>query len=501
MRPGPLVVVGDTLLDVDVEGEADRLCPDAPVPVVAGARENSRPGGAGLAALLAAAAGTEVVLVTAAGDDESGRRLRELLSGRVEVVRLPLSGGTPTKTRIRARGQTLLRLDTGEGRAVTVADGHRPRGTASRLGSAPYVPGARGSGSELRRAIAAIRGAGAILASDYGLGTVEVMRGALAEATAPLVWDPHPRGRAPIPGCALVTPSEAEARLLCAGSYGSPEQAARRLLHDLDVEAVAITLGARGAVLARRGERLLEIAPPFPVTGADPCGAGDRFAGAAALALGGGARAEEAVRHAVEAATGFVRDGGAAAVRLSACGPRERFLLETGGRPAAGEDGGRFLPPELGERPRTPLELAEAVRAEGGRLVATGGCFDLLHAGHVSLLRRARALGDALIVCVNSDDSVRGLKGSGRPVVKEEDRVEVLRALECVDAVAVFDEDTPISLIERLRPDVWVKGGDYAESDLPETETVRRAGGEVVILPLVPGRSTTDLIAAARAAL
>ncbi|MFD0889259.1 D-glycero-beta-D-manno-heptose 1-phosphate adenylyltransferase, partial [Streptosporangium algeriense] len=140
------------------------------------------------------------------------------------------------------------------------------------------------------------------------------------------------------------------------------------------------------------------------------------------------------------------------------------------------------------------------VRTSGGRLVATGGCFDLLHAGHVSLLRRARALGDALVVCVNSDASVRRLKGPGRPVIVQQDRVEVLRALECVDAVVVFDEDTPSELIERLRPEVWVKGGDYTEADLSEADTVRRCGGDVVILPTVPGYSTTGLITALRTA-
>ncbi|WP_344863946.1 D-glycero-beta-D-manno-heptose 1-phosphate adenylyltransferase, partial [Planomonospora alba] len=202
----------------------------------------------------------------------------------------------------------------------------------------------------------------------------------------------------------------------------------------------------------------------------------------AALAMREGARAGAAVPAAAREAARFVESGGAGAVRAPGPGPGDGL-------------------PALGDRPRAPLEVAQVVRAAGGRLVATGGCFDLLHAGHVSLLRRARALGDALIVCVNSDDSVRRLKGPGRPVVGEQDRVEVLRALGCVDAVAIFDEGTPAALIERLRPDVWVKGGDYAESDLPEAETVRRAGGEIVILPLVPGQSTTNLIAAARAAL
>ncbi|WP_174548280.1 D-glycero-beta-D-manno-heptose 1-phosphate adenylyltransferase, partial [Nocardiopsis dassonvillei] len=138
--------------------------------------------------------------------------------------------------------------------------------------------------------------------------------------------------------------------------------------------------------------------------------------------------------------------------------------------------------------PRT----GEGRRAE--RVVATGGCFDVLHAGHVDLLRRARALGDRLVVLLNSDASVRALKGSGRPVVAEQDRARVLGALDCVDEVVVFDEDTPVRALEELRPDVWVKGGDYEVEDLPETPVVRRAGGEVVTVPLVPGHSTTGLI-------
>ncbi|GGL51053.1 D-glycero-beta-D-manno-heptose 1-phosphate adenylyltransferase [Planomonospora parontospora] len=497
MRPGPLVVVGDTLLDVDVEGEAERLCPDAPVPVVAAGRRDRRPGGAGLAALLAARAGAEVVLVTALGDDEPGRWLREALSGLMEVVGLPLRGGTVTKTRIRARGQTLLRLDTGEGRAHVPGFG-AGEGQAHPFrfggGEGRAHPGPRGgrladaardrpAALNARRAAAALRGAGAVLVSDYGLGTAEALREATTLTSAPVVWDPHPRGPVPAPGCALITPNEAEARLLCAPEpYTSPEQAARHLARAFAAEAVAVTLGARGAAVARRGGAVVRVPSPPVAAGTDACGAGDRFAGAAALALRDGARAEDAVAAASREAGGFVEGGGAAAVRLP-----------------DPEPGGRL--PGLGDRPRTPLEVARVVRAAGCRLVATGGCFDLLHAGHVSLLRRARALGDALIVCVNSDDSVRRLKGAGRPVVGEEDRTEVLRALECVDAVAVFDESTPAALIERLRPDVWVKGGDYAESDLPEAEVVHRAGGEIVILPLVPGQSTTNLIAAARAAL
>jgi rfaE bifunctional protein nucleotidyltransferase chain/domain len=127
-------------------------------------------------------------------------------------------------------------------------------------------------------------------------------------------------------------------------------------------------------------------------------------------------------------------------------------------------------------------------------VVATGGCFDLLHAGHVATLRAARRLGDCLVVCLNSDTSVRRLKGPGRPVMPEVDRTRVLEALECVDSVVVFEDDTPVRVLEQLRPDVWVKGGDYAGADLPEAGVLTRWGGQAVVLPYVPGRSTTALV-------
>ncbi|TDD04946.1 bifunctional heptose 7-phosphate kinase/heptose 1-phosphate adenyltransferase [Nonomuraea deserti] len=438
---GPLVVIGDSLLDVDVEGDAERLCPDAPVPVVDVAAEQARPGGAGLAALLAARDGADVVLITAMGDDPDGHRLCGLLSEELDLVRLPLRGGTVRKTRIRSKGQTLVRLDTGDG-------------------AARYAPS--------EEAAQAILQAGAVLVSDYGRGVARMARGLLRDVAVPVVWDPHPRGERPMPGCALVTPSEAEARLLCPDGYHGPDQAARCLVRAMQARAVAVTTGERGAALAVEGGPLTAVPPPVRAAGQDACGAGDRFAAAAALALRDGTDVQDAVTIGVGEASRFVERGGAATVKV-----REQ---------------------RLGDRPRTALEVAELTRAQGGRLIATGGCFDLLHAGHVSLLRRARALGDALVVCVNSDDSVRRLKGPPRPIVDARDRVEVLRALSCVDAVLVFEEDTPAAAIERLRPDVWVKGGDYAGEVLPECEVLGRLGAETVVLSTLPGRSTTNLI-------
>jgi D-beta-D-heptose 7-phosphate kinase / D-beta-D-heptose 1-phosphate adenosyltransferase len=181
----------------------------------------------------------------------------------------------------------------------------------------------------------------------------------------------------------------------------------------------------------------------------------------------------EALRAAVAAASEFVAGGGAAAV-------------------GAGE--AAAVAP-VGEQPADGAErLVAAVRARGGTVVATGGCFDLLHPGHVHTLQAARALGDCLVVCLNSDASVARLKGPGRPVVGEADRAAVLAALGCVDAVAVFDQDTPVELLRRLRPDVWVKGGDYAAAELPEASVLASWGGRAVILPFVEGRSTTRLI-------
>ncbi|WP_344733258.1 D-glycero-beta-D-manno-heptose 1-phosphate adenylyltransferase, partial [Spinactinospora alkalitolerans] len=204
--------------------------------------------------------------------------------------------------------------------------------------------------------------------------------------------------------------------------------------------------------------------------------AGDRFAACAAAALGRGTTAADAVSEAVEAASRFVAAGGAGAT--TTVGPM------TGALPMGLREGA--------------VEVAQRIRRSGGRVVAAGGCFDVLHAGHVSLLRRARALGDGLIVCVNSDAAIRRLKGPERPLTPLHDRVRVLTALECVDAVAVFDDPTPSGLLDRLRPDVWVKGGDYAITSLPEAPVVADYGGEVVLLPLLPGRSTTGLVTAMR---
>jgi rfaE bifunctional protein nucleotidyltransferase chain/domain len=457
-RDGPLVVVGDALLDRDLDGTAERLAPDAPVPVVETGRVLHRPGGAGLAALLAARHGRETVLVTALGEDPASEAVRRMLEPRVRVVALPLEGGLPVKTRVSADGLPLVRIDDGGGQAVR-------------------------RGADLPAVRRLLRGAAAVLVADYGRGAARVLRGPLEEAAGrvPLVWDPHPRGGPPVPEARLVVPSAAEAAALAASL---PEAAERVDARDVSLRAqaaraaalgrhwrvsgVAVTLGERGALVLRGGSPML-VPVPYVVRG-DTCGAGDCLAAAVTAGFADGDLPEEAVQRGVVAASGFVAAGGGRSPALW-------------GEEAA-ED------PE----PRTdPFALAETVRARGGTVVAAGGCFDLVHAGHVGLLEGARRIGDCLIVCLNSDASARRLKGPGRPFNDAADRARVLAGLGCVDAVAVFDEDTPEAVLRKLRPHVWVKGGDYAPERLPEAAALAEWGGQAVVLPYLSGRSTTAL--------
>ncbi|MFJ6000126.1 D-glycero-beta-D-manno-heptose 1-phosphate adenylyltransferase [Streptomyces sp. NPDC092370] len=449
-EPHPLAVVGDVLLDEDIEGVSTRLSPDAPAPVVDVTGDRRHPGGAGLAAALAARGGRDVVLVTALGDDDASEAVRHDLRDRVRLLELPLNGTLPVKTRVLAGGRPVVRIDRG--------------------GGTPGEPG-----DAVREALA---GAHAVLVADYGRHTAGALRPLLEEAArrTPLVWDPHPKGDPPVPGARLVTPNAAEAQALHPGSGGTTlgayAERGARLAERWRAAGVAVTLGERGVLLTRPGSGTPMLVPvPYRAVG-DPCGAGDCFAATAAAALADGLLPEEALQRAVAEAASFVAAGGA--------GNPDLWRTE----PVPGPE----------DDPATDaFGLAERVRARGGTVVATGGCFDLVHAGHVGLLESARRIGDCLIVCLNSDASVTRRKGPGRPLNPAADRARVLAALGSVDAVVVFEEDTPEAVLARLRPDVWVKGGDYSVQDLPEAEVLRTWGGQAVVLPYLDGRSTTLL--------
>jgi rfaE bifunctional protein nucleotidyltransferase chain/domain/rfaE bifunctional protein kinase chain/domain len=450
-----VVVVGDSLLDRHWSGTVRRVSPDAPVPVVEAPAERLRPGGAALAAALAARHGAEVQLVTALAGDEAADDLRRLLTDAgVDVVDLGLDGPTPEKMRILSSDQQLVRIDRG---------------------CEPVVP----PGGWTAEAEAAVSDADAVLVADYGRGmatrALPAVRARVAcgrprpvPGAPVVVWDPHPRGPIPPEGLTAVTPNAPEA----AGALGEPvpsdvpalASAAERLAEAWG-SPVVLTSGERGAFVAEASGPAA-VVPATPARG-DTCGAGDAFAAALTAALGRRRPLTDAVGAAVAAAGRWVRGDGEIT-------------------PAA-EDG---VGPDLPD----PFTLAERVRASGGTVVAAGGCFDLLHPGHLRTLEAARALGDCLVVCLNGDASVRRLKGAGRPVNPEGDRARLLLGLRCVDAVAVFDDDTPVETLQRLRPHVFAKGGDYAGVEIPEAAALAAWGGRAVVLPLVADRSTTRII-------
>jgi D-beta-D-heptose 7-phosphate kinase/D-beta-D-heptose 1-phosphate adenosyltransferase len=444
-----IAVVGDVLLDVDMSGEATRLCPDAPVPVVDVSDVRRRAGGAGLVARMLAQDGHRVTLVTVLSDDDASLELEGALAG-VRVVSGPSGARTPVKTRVRAGRQPVVRVDEGCER--------------------PEVPAA--TAGMLR----ALERADAIIVADYGRGLAanQEIRDVLAARSGhiPIVWDPHPSGAVPVPGVAVVTPNLSEAAKAADSGTGTPAALAAvgtALLDRWQSRAVLVTMGEQGGLLLSQHHSSPVTIPAPPTEVTDPCGAGDRLAASLAVHLAEGSSLDEAAELAIREAAAFLGAGGVASLP------------------------DRHRPVWHHNREEDALGLARRVRANGGTVVATGGCFDLLHAGHARTLAAARDLGDCLIVCLNSDESVRRIKGEQRPIVSQQDRAELLLALECVDAVLVFGEDTPEACLDSLRPEVWVKGGDYRAEELPEAGLVESWGGRCVTVPFHQARSTSVL--------
>jgi len=459
-----VAVVGDFMLDHYIWGEAERISPEAPVPVVHARREEQRLGGAGNVAANLAALGAEVTCFGLLGRDQAGEAVLGLLQERGAVTDgLLREEGRPTvqKIRILARNQQMLRVDR---------EDTRPLEAAERL-----LEGLRETPWD------------ALVASDYGKGALPVplLQGLFAlarERGAPVVVDPKGRDYGRYRGATAVTPNRREAEEALGRPLPDAAALAREgeeLRRAAGTTALLVTLGAEGMFLLR------ESAPPLHVpTEAravyDVTGAGDTVVAALAMALGGGLEWEVAVRLANAAAgLAVARVGTVAVGRTELLHHLEPVALA-----------GKVLP--LGDG--AALEMAMgALRRRARRVVFTNGCFDLLHAGHVRFLQAACNLGDALVVGLNSDDSVRRLKGPDRPFNTLEDRAEILAALDCVDLVVPFAEDTPEELIRRVRPEVLVKGADYRDREVVGADFVRGIGGEVRLVELHPGRSTSGL--------
>ncbi|TVT19851.1 D-glycero-beta-D-manno-heptose 1-phosphate adenylyltransferase [Amycolatopsis acidiphila] len=460
-----VVVVGDAILDVWLSGHSDRLCREAPAPVVDVGSRSLSAGGAANTAVNLAAMGAKVRFVSLVGDDDAGRELRNLLTAQgVDTQHVVVSGQRRTvgKHRVVADEQVLVRFDEGDG---DEADGE----VAQQVGAALDL---------------AVEDADALVVCDYGNGLFgPAVRETVARVreTVPLaVVDAHDfrRWRSTSPD--LVTPNAGEAARLLDSSL--PENGARaelferrraELLDATGAKAVVVTLDREGALLLTPdGPGYRTWADPVPESQAS--GAGDTFVAALCLGAAASLPLTASMELAQAAACVVVHKSG-----TSVCTWTELSVALT--RESA-------LDPD-------ELERIVAGYHEAGRTVVfTNGCFDVLHRGHITYLNEAKRQGDVLIVAVNSDDSVRRLKGPDRPVNTAQDRAAVLSALSCVDHVTVFDEDTPINLLRRLEPELYVKGGDYTENMLKEAPVVRSYGGEVRALGYVPEQSTTSVI-------
>ncbi|MGK9221270.1 D-glycero-beta-D-manno-heptose 1-phosphate adenylyltransferase [Microbacterium sp. SA156] len=465
-RAPRVTVIGDFLLDGWWSGGISRLAREAPAPVVEVAERAWAPGGAANTAMNLAALGARVSAVGLIGTDHAGRLLRERLAAAgIDTARLRdvADARTTTKIRVVSGDQVMLRLDETQ-------DSPWPADALARL-----VEDARDASA----------GADAQLICDYAstLLADEVVEALARLPRPPLrVVDAHDAARWRRAEPDVITPNAAEAERLVGAELGTGEERVERAAAVADRLRAAAGAGAAVVTLDRSGTVLLRPGHPPVRTRAHPTpekqasGAGDVFVAALTVAVASGAPLPVATELAQAAADVAVRKPGTCVCSLDE-------LAAWVGRPSdAALDAD-----ELAER-------IAAHRRAGERVVFTNGCFDVLHRGHTSYLRQARRLGDVLVVAVNGDASVRRLEGPGRPVNSASDRANVLAALECVDYVTVFDEDTPAALIRRLRPHVYAKGGDYTPEMLAETADVHAVGGEVAILDYVSDHSTTEII-------
>jgi D-beta-D-heptose 7-phosphate kinase/D-beta-D-heptose 1-phosphate adenosyltransferase len=461
--------VGDLMLDRFVYGEVSRVSPEAPIPVLKRTRELVMLGAAGNVARNVAALGGAAALAGLVGRDAEGETTVALAGAAADLdAHLVVDPARPTtlKTRFVSSGQQLLRVDLEESRPV---DGEAEQRLVHAIGEAA-------------------RRAGAILISDYGKGVVTAAVIAACHAAAKasgakLVVDSKARALARYGAVDLIKPNAAElsaATDLPTGTDAEVEAALARALELSEARAVLVTRAARGISLAVRGGPVRHFATQ-PQEVFDVSGAGDTTLAALGLALAAGAALDEAIAFAQLAASVAVSKVGTAVVT-----PEEMVEAAISAHLAPAE-----------AKVATVQRMAEEVarwRARGLRVGFTNGCFDILHKGHVAYLAQARSWCDRLIVGLNSDASVRALKGEGRPVNDLESRALVLAGLGSVDLVTPFDEATPLALIEAARPDVLIKGADYAEDQVVGGDLVKSWGGEVRLAELVEGYSTTAAI-------
>ena len=455
-----LLIVGDLMLDSYWHGSTGRISPEAPVPVVHVNKEEVRLGGAGNVAANTAALGVQTHLMGLVGDDASAAQMQQLLSERhIQAYLQKVKGSkTITKLRIISRQQQLIRLDF---------EDHFPEWDADEF---------------LQTYKAQLPLVDAVILSDYAKGALRRAADMVAlarDAGKPVIIDTKGTDFERYRGATVITPNmgEFEAVVGHCASDAVVEAKGQQLRASLDLQAVLVTRSEKGMSLMVRDQPAVHISTRaqevFDVTGA-----GDTVVATLGAALAAGLSLPQAMNLSNAAAGLVVAKLGTATVSFEEL---RQALQPDGGEHAVYSEDAMF-------------ERIQQVRAAGKRVIMTNGCFDILHPGHIDYLEKARALGDMMFVAVNDDDSVRRLKGDGRPVNPLATRLRMLSALACVNGVVAFAEDTPERLYCRLLPHVLVKGGDYATDQVAGGACVTAAGGEVVILDFLAGHSTTSLI-------
>ena len=462
LKGGNITVIGDVMLDRFWSGASRRVSPEAPVPVVSVGDQEDRAGGAGNVAVNLAKLGVSVSLVGLCGDDEHARALRSCVeSAGVRWNVMPCAAQTIVKLRVLSRNQQLLRMDFEESLA--------PYATDLFVGFAlQHVADAR-----------------LVVFSDYAKGSLHAIESLMRhcrEAGIATLVDPKGTDFERYRGATLLTPNLTELEAVvgpCADESVLVEKA-EALRAELDIQAILVTRSEAGMSLIESGKPARHYAASakevFDVTGA-----GDTVIAVIAGCLSAGMPLGDAARFANQAAGVVVGKLGTASVS-----PAELNAAMENDFPREGLSG-----------VMTEAELLNGIsqaRASGQRVVMTNGCFDLLHPGHIAYLEQAAALGDLLVVAVNDDDSVRRLKGDSRPINSVEDRMAVLAGLSAVSCVVPFSEDTPERLVDAVRPDVLVKGGDYQVEEIAGHDSVLANGGQVVTLDYLSGHSTSEII-------
>lgn len=478
LRGRTVLCIGDLMLDDFVYGEVTRISPEAPAPVIAVQRSETNIGGAGNVARNLASLGVRCIFVGVIGEDEAGKILSESLRREPLIeARLVGDASRPTTRKVRFVSEHysthLLRADWELAKPV-----EKDKEDAL-----------------IEHVLEALPKADAVMLSDYAKGvlTPRVIRAvidAANQAKKPVIVDPKGLNYSIYRGVTLITPNRQElaaATRRRADTESEIVAAAEELARLVESQAVLVTRSEDGMSLLVKGEEPVHIAA-YPVKVRDVSGAGDTVAAVLAAMLAANAGFEAAMRAANAAAAVAVSKRGTATVSIPEL--RARILPAAS---LAAEEKVLFDWSMLEER-------LKEWRRQGARIGFTNGCFDLLHPGHIKVLTAARGICDRLIVGLNSDASVRRLKGEGRPVQEAHARAEVLAALEAVDLVVVFEQDTPLELLKRVRPKVLIKGGDYRPDQVVGREQVEAHGGEVVLVDLVPGFSTTELVKRSRTA-